>query len=72
MTLRLEHSSEEEARAVLAAIEPDNGPHCSASLDGRAVVITAESDKPMSLVHTAEDLLACVKAAQQAAAIKGA
>jgi hypothetical protein len=61
----LEYDDEEEAEAVQGAISPDNAPYAVAERDGRKVTIRSRSDTCPQMLHTMEDLLACVKVAEE-------
>jgi tRNA threonylcarbamoyladenosine modification (KEOPS) complex Pcc1 subunit len=62
--IELELKDEEAAKAVLRSIELDNGPYASAEVNGGTLVITAEAKSMPSMLHTLDDLLACVKVAE--------
>ncbi len=65
-TVELEYESEGQAEAVFRAIGPDNAPHARAILADKKVTIFASAATPLSLLHTMEDLLACVRVAEEA------
>jgi hypothetical protein len=67
VTCKLEFSygSEEEAQAVLKAVEVDNYEFVKTSLEGTKLVSTLESDSIPSLIHTVDDYLACVSVAER-------
>lgn len=58
--------SEKEAVAVLEAIAPDNAPYAVAVRDGKKITIDATSKTTPGMLHTIEDLLACVRVAEEA------
>ncbi len=64
--IRLEYETEGEARAVYLSIEPDNYQYVECEMEGSALVIRSSANGPMSLLHTVEDLLACVREAEEA------
>lgn len=66
VTIELDYESEADAEAVLAAISPDNAPYAEAERAGRKVVVRASSRTSAQMLHTMEDLLACVKVAEEA------
>lgn len=66
VTIELDYDSEAEAAAVLEAITPDNAPYAEAERRGRTVIVRASSRTPAQMLHTTEDLLACVKVAEEA------
>jgi hypothetical protein len=61
----LEYEDEKDAVAVMAAISPDNAPYAEAVRDGRKVTIRSRSDTCPQMLHTMEDLLACVRVAEE-------
>jgi len=63
--IELEYATPEEAAAVLAAISPDNEPYAEAELDGSKVIVRSRSGTAPQMLHTMEDLLACVKVAEE-------
>ena len=65
-TIELDYGSEEEAIAVMEAIEPDNAPYAEAERYGSRLIIRARSSTAGQMLHTMEDLLACVKVAEDA------
>lgn len=62
----LEYDDERDAIAVLEAISPDNAPYVEARREGRKVIISSRSDTSPQMLHTMEDLLACLKVAEEA------
>ncbi len=62
----LDYPSEKEAEAVLAAISPDNAPYAEAARSGRKLTIHAGAAATGQMLHTLDDLLACVKIAEEA------
>jgi len=65
-TIELDYGSEADAIAVLEAISPDNAPYAEAERNGTRLTIRASSNTPGQMLHTMEDLLACVKVAEEA------
>jgi hypothetical protein len=62
----LEYDDERDAIAVMEAISPDNAPYAEAERNGRKVTVRSRSDTCPQMLHTMEDLLACVKVAEEA------
>ncbi|MCL2149237.1 MAG: hypothetical protein FWH47_07870 [Methanomassiliicoccaceae archaeon] len=69
LTLRIEYGDEGTARAVLDAVSPDNGGYVTAELQGRTLVMRMSADGAGPLRNTADDLMACVKAAEEASGL---
>lgn len=65
-TLELEYPDEATAKAVHAALAPDDAGFVHARVEGTRILAEAEASSPMSLLHTLEDYLACVAVAEQA------
>jgi len=63
--LILEYPSVREAEIVLRAIEEDNEDFAHARVEGNRVIIRAISLSEDSMLHTLEDLLACVRVAEE-------
>ncbi|MBI0584324.1 MAG: hypothetical protein ISF22_08875 [Methanomassiliicoccus sp.] len=61
----LEYDDEKEAIAVLEAISPDNAPYAVAERNGRKITVRSRSNTCPQMLHTLEDLLACVKVAEE-------
>ncbi len=62
--LELKYPSDEEANVVLESISPDNFNYVNAHAEGNKIIITSSSDTSMQMLHTMEDLLACIKIAE--------
>ncbi|NLI74413.1 MAG: hypothetical protein GX369_06555 [Euryarchaeota archaeon] len=63
-TIELDYRDEAEAIAVIEAIAPDNAPYAQAERIGNKVIVYARSSTAGQMLHTMEDLLACVKVAE--------
>ena len=76
--LRLRYDSEEVARAVYEAVEPDNRPLpeglvIRGRVEGNTVVFEVSCEKGLgSLWSTLDDLLACIQTAERALRATGA
>lgn len=64
-SLRRTCSSAEEARALAAAIAPENSGYVEATAVGRELRIEARGRNEGELRRTLDDLLACVSAAER-------
>ncbi len=64
--IELDYDSEAKAIAVMEAIAPDNAPYAEAERSGSRLTIRARSSTAGQMLHTMEDLLACVKVAEDA------
>jgi tRNA threonylcarbamoyladenosine modification (KEOPS) complex Pcc1 subunit len=61
----IEYPDERAAIKVLRAIEQDNGSHASSHVEGRELILQASARSESSMVHTLDDLLSCVKVADE-------
>ena len=69
LELVLEYSNTEMAKTILDSILPDNGTHVKSVLKGNKITFTMEADNAGTLRNTADDLLACVKIAEESAGL---
>jgi hypothetical protein len=63
--IEMDLESEAQAQAILKAIELDNGPYAKASVNGKTIRLVCESRSLPSMLHTLEDLLACIRVAEE-------
>lgn len=63
--IELEYESEAQARNVASSISLDNGKYASTEVLGRKLIITSSAPSAPSMLHTLEDLMACLKVADQ-------
>lgn len=68
-TLRLRFASEADARRLMDALAPENGAYLHCRIEGDTLVAEAEADSPLALLHTLDDALACLTAAEKAARV---
>ena len=69
LELRFPYDDEWTAKAVLAAVSPENGGYVSSRLEGSTIIYEMEADNAGTLRNTADDLLACIKAAEDSAGL---
>lgn len=69
LELRFPYDDERTAKAVLAAVSPENGGYVSSRLEGSTIIYEIEADNAGTLRNTADDLLACIKAAEDSAGL---
>ena len=74
ITLELEttYPDSRVAEAVMNALDPDNKGYVSSELHGSTIVFRMEALSAGTLRNTADDLLACLKAAEEAAGMASA
>jgi tRNA threonylcarbamoyladenosine modification (KEOPS) complex Pcc1 subunit len=63
--IEMDLESEAQAQAILKAIELDNGPYAKASVNGKTIRLECEAKSMPSMLHTLEDLLACIRVAEE-------
>jgi tRNA threonylcarbamoyladenosine modification (KEOPS) complex Pcc1 subunit len=63
--LEFDYGSEEEAKAVLKAVEVDNEEFVKTTLEGKKLTSIVESESLPSLIHTLDDYLSCVSVAEK-------
>lgn len=63
------YSDARTAEAVLAAVSPENGNYVRADLEGNTVIFTMQADNAGTLRNTADDLMACIKVAEESAGL---
>ncbi|MEA3199040.1 MAG: hypothetical protein QOE90_468 [Thermoplasmata archaeon] len=64
--LTLAFESPEEAARMAAALAPENETYLRVRVEGATLAAEAEADGPLALLHTLDDALACLSAAQRA------
>jgi hypothetical protein len=67
--LLLAFANEDEAAHCAAALGPENGSHISVRIDGATLHADATAASPLALLHTLDDALACLTAAQKSARV---
>jgi tRNA threonylcarbamoyladenosine modification (KEOPS) complex Pcc1 subunit len=65
LELRFEYPDAKVAETVLRSLDPDNGDYVQSRLEGNALYFMMEADNAGSLRNTADDLLACIKIAEE-------
>jgi hypothetical protein len=68
-TMTFVYRSEEEARAVTEALEPDNKGFVETSVREKVLEATARSGTVEGLRHTLDDFLACLRVAEDAVGV---
>lgn len=68
-TLRLQFASPEEASRMAASLAPENAAYLRVRVEGSVLVAEAEADAPLGLLHTLDDALACLAAAEKASRV---
>lgn len=71
LDLTSEYETSEIAQAVAAAIGPENGVYVDMEVRGKTIFFKMEASSAGSLRNTADDLLACLKIAEEASGLVG-
>lgn len=66
LELEIEYPDESTAEAVMRAVEPDNAGYVESELRGSKLVFRSEASNAGTMRNTADDLMACVKTAEEA------
>ena len=69
LELRMDYDNEKTAKAVYGALEPDNEGYVEARIEGKTLFFKIVSEDAGSMRNTADDLLACVKIAEEASGL---
>ena len=69
LELRLRYDDERTAESVMRAVEPDNEGYVDSELDGKNIVFRMKAEDAGSMRITADDLLVCIKIAEEASGI---
>ena len=69
LELRMDYNDEKTAKAVYGALEPDNKGYVESRIDGKTLFFRIVSEDAGSMRNTADDLLACVKIAEEASGL---
>lgn len=69
LDLTSEYDSTEIAEAIAAALYPDNGEYVKMEVRGKIIYFRMEAKSAGSLRNAADDLLACLKIAEEASGL---
>ena len=69
LTLTFTYRDARTAETILSSVAPENGSYVRAELDGTSVHYIMSTENAGTLRNTADDLMACIKAAEDAAGI---
>ncbi len=65
LEIRFPYPDRSTAESVLAAVSPENGDYVKADLEDSTIIFTMQADNAGTLRNTADDLMACVKVAEE-------
>lgn len=66
LEIEMDYDDERTADAVYRALEPDNKGYVESHLTGNKITFKINADNAGSMKNSADDLLACVKIAEEA------
>ncbi|MBE6518153.1 MAG: hypothetical protein E7Z70_01230 [Thermoplasmata archaeon] len=69
LELRFEYPDAETAKTVMDALGPDNDGYVDSRIEGSKLIFSMEAENAGTLRNTADDLLACIKTAEEAIGI---
>ena len=69
-TLELEYDSNNRAELILDSIVQDNGEFVQANVQGNKLVLVSRAESERTLLNTLEDLLSCVRLAEEMAGLR--
>ncbi len=69
LELRLEYDDARTAESVMKAVGPDNGEYVESESSGSTLIFRMKAEDAGSLRNTADDLLVCIKTAEEASGI---
>jgi tRNA threonylcarbamoyladenosine modification (KEOPS) complex Pcc1 subunit len=69
LELTISYNDEKTAKAVFGALEPDNEGYVESKIEGNTLRFLIKSKDAGSMKNTADDLLACVKIAEDASGL---
>ena len=65
----LDYADPETAKLILRSVTPDNGAYVESQLAGKRIIFRMKADNAGTLRSTADDLLACIKIAEEASGL---
>ena len=65
LELRFEYPDQKAAETVMRSLDPDNKGYVESELDGNILIFRIESKDAGSMRNTADDLIACIKIAEE-------
>jgi tRNA threonylcarbamoyladenosine modification (KEOPS) complex Pcc1 subunit len=65
LEMRFEYPDARTAETVMKALDPDNGDYVQTVQEGNVLIFRMSAENAGSLRNTADDLLACIKIAEE-------
>ncbi|MDR2699044.1 MAG: hypothetical protein LBB30_05155 [Candidatus Methanoplasma sp.] len=69
LEIRIRYDDERTAKAIFDSISPDNEGYVSTELLGDQLLMRISADNAGTMRNTADDLMACIKAAEEASGL---
>lgn len=69
LKLETEYKDETTAKNILLALKPENKGYVDSELKGNAIVFTVSAEDAGSMKNTMDDLLACLKIAEESSGL---
>lgn len=69
LSLEIEYPDETTAKAVMDSLGPDNTGYVGSELRGSKLVFIISSESAGTLRNTADDLMACIKTAEESVGV---
>jgi tRNA threonylcarbamoyladenosine modification (KEOPS) complex Pcc1 subunit len=69
LEIETEYADERTAELILGSVSPDNGSYVRSELNGNRITFRMAADDAGTLRSTADDLLACIKIAEEASGL---
>lgn len=69
LELSVDYDDPDAARSIYESLEPDNKGHLDSRLSGKCITFVLKADNAGTLRNTADDLLACIKIAEEASGL---
>ena len=69
LEIELDYADPETAKLILGSVTPDNGAYVESQLTGKKLIFRMKADNAGTLRSTADDLLACIKIAEEASGL---
>jgi len=69
LELVVDYPDSKTAEAVMKALDPDNGGYVKSVMSGNVITFSIEASNAGTMRNTADDLMACLKTAEEAIGI---
>jgi len=69
LELEIDYADAETAKLIFESVTPDNAGYVDSKLKGKKIIFKMKADNAGTLRSTADDLLACIKIAEEASGL---